>query len=97
MNDTKYDRHLHLIRIREDEAVVRSMPIRIKSERMDATGLLRDDETCGVRRPFPARRPDVKRLGENIVIHEASVDREQAHENDDVATAGNKSTRVSGS
>ena len=35
----------------------------------------------------PRRAEDVDRLGEDIVVDEAGVDREQAHQQDDVATA----------
>jgi hypothetical protein len=39
-------------------------------------------------REVPSRVPDVETLRKNIVVHEAGVDGEHAHEKNDVSTAG---------
>ncbi len=38
----------------------------------------------------PTRVPDMERLGEDIVVHEASVNGEDAHQKDDVSPTEKK-------
>lgn len=90
MNDTKHDRHLHLVRVDEDKVVVRTVPARVKTERIHVSVVLSEDLGADFTRlgESPSRMPQVETLGEDIIVHEASVDGEKTHEKDDVATAG---------
>ena len=88
MDDTKNDRHLHLVRVGEDERVFRSVPCRVQSKRICMAIRHTDNRFVTMSlRDVPAGMEQVKALGENIVVNEASVDRESPHEQDDVATA----------
>lgn len=90
MNDTEDDGHFHLVRVGEDESVVRAVPVWVEAERVGVSGRLGKDEAGRVGRPFPAGLPDVQRLGEDVVVHEPGEHGEGAHEDDDVATAVNR-------
>jgi hypothetical protein len=65
------------------------VPTRIEAEGIDATVSKAFDRfvTFASFREVPSGIPNVERLGEDIVIHEASVHREGAHKKNDVATA----------
>lgn len=90
MDDTEDDGHLHLVRVGEDERVVRAVPVGVKAERVGVSGRLGKDEAGRVGRPLPTRLPDAQRLGEDVVVHEPGEHGEGAHEDDDVATAAGR-------
>ena len=84
VDDTNYDRHLHLVRVGKDECVFRAMPAGIQSEGVRVA--VRD--TIGrTIREVPSRMEQVKRLGEDVVVDETGIHREHAHEKDNVTTA----------
>ena len=90
MNHTQNDGHFHLVRIREDKSVVRSMPARIEAKgvSMIAQGCRYGSvDVCG----SPSRVPDAETLRKDIVVHEARVHREQSHHEDDVTTTVSRS------
>lgn len=85
MSDTEYDRHLHLVGVGEDKSVLSTVPTRVKTERIDMAIVLAS--TGAVVVEVPTRVEQVKGLGEDVVIDEASVDSKGSHEQDDVTTA----------
>ena len=92
VDDTKHDGHLHLVRVREEELVVGTMPGRVKTEGIGVTIRDRGHRLSPVMlRPRPARMEDVQRLGEDVVVEESGIDGEKTHEQDDVPTAASES------
>ena len=88
MDDAEHDGHLHLVRVREHQRIVRLVPGGVQTERIDVTSGLGNDRAVGLREA-PPRVPDVQRLGEDVVVHEAGIHGEDAHEQDDVPPAVN--------
>ena len=88
MNDTNNNRHLHLVRVGEDERIVGAMPAGIEAKGIYVASVheIHDSRILN-RRHLPARMEEVQRFREDIVVDEAGVDGEQAHEEDDVTTA----------
>ena len=88
MNNTENDRHLHLVRVGEDERIVGAVPTRIETEGVYMSSVHKIHD-CRVldRWHLPARMEEVQRLREDIIVDEAGVDGEQAHEKDDVTPA----------
>ena len=84
MNDTKHDRHLHLVRIRKEQRIFSSVPAGI-----DTHGICMaiGHSPRGVGGEVPSRVEDVQRLGEDVVVQESGVHREQTHKQDDVPAA----------
>lgn len=80
MNDSQDDRHLHFVRVGENQSIVRTVPCRVETERIGRSCRDGTDGTIGSLRPFPPRLPDVQRLGENIVVDKTRVHGEHAHE-----------------
>lgn len=85
VDNTQDDGHLHLVRVGEDERVVRTMPARVQAEWVDMT--IGHTLSCLVSREVPAGMEQMKSLGEDIVVDETSVDGESTHEQNNVATA----------
>lgn len=87
MDNTHYDRHFHLQGIGEDENVVGTVPFRIESHEVGSSSRESFDRSRSeIGRPFPARRENAKREGENIVVEETGVNREETHKEDDVTS-----------
>jgi hypothetical protein len=85
MSDTKNNRHLHLVRVREDERVLRVVPARVEAKGIRvAIGVALDALALANLRELPTRVEEVECLGEEVVIDEAGVHGESAHEQDDV-------------
>ena len=89
MNDTEDDRHLHLVGVREEQLVVCAVPSRVKSERIGVPIGDSSEEglIAALLGPRPSRMEEVSALREDIVVEEAGVDGENAHEQNDVTTA----------
>jgi hypothetical protein len=90
VNNTYHNRHLHLVRVSEHEGVVGSMPRRVQSKGVCVA--IRD---CNYRgsiaiREGPPGVPDMECFRENVVIHEPSVNRKDAHQKNNVATTDNR-------
>jgi hypothetical protein len=81
MYDTNNDGHLHLERIGKDEVVLRSMPSRVDTERIDSSVSNRIDTSLSSR-PIEAGFGQGKTERENIVVNKAGKDGENAHEED---------------
>lgn len=97
MDNTKHDRHLHLVRVGEDERVFRSVPRRVQSKRIRVPIRHSDDRLVTMSlRNVPAGMEQVKALGEDIIVDEAGVDGESPHKQDDVATAERKVSSAQG-
>ena len=87
MNDAEDDRHLHLVRVGKDEEVFRAVPGGVETEGVTVVGKHTNDGRLMVaRRNVPSGVEQVQRLGEKVVVDEASIHGEDAHEQDDVAT-----------
>lgn len=86
MNNTEDDRHFHLERIRENEGIVRTVPVRVDTEGVDSAGADGRDRSFSIFWPIPAILPDVERLGKDIVVDETGKDRECTHEQDKVSS-----------
>jgi hypothetical protein len=63
------------------------MPGRIETERVDAAIRLCTHDAALCFRERPARIEQVERLGEDIVVDEARINRERTHEQYDVSPA----------
>lgn len=87
MNDTQNDRHLHLIRVGEYQGIIRSMPRGIDTNGIGMATRDRFYHALDTMRPCPSGAPDCECFGEDVVVHETSEDCEDAHEQDDIATA----------
>lgn len=87
MYHTKNDRQLHFVRVGENQGVFRSVPCGVEAKGIRVAGGDGRQRAVTLVRPFPARVPDVQRLGEDIVIDQSSEHGEHAHEKDDIATA----------
>lgn len=85
VDHTQDDRHFHFIRIGEHECVIGAMPARVQAERVSVFVQNPDCSSIGYWE-CPTRWPKVKRLGEDIVVHEARVHRESTHKKNDVTT-----------
>jgi hypothetical protein len=88
MDHPKSNRHLHLIRVRKYQAIIRTMPGWIQAERIHVSirGTMNDSPIAFWE--VPSRVPNVKGLGEYVVVHKASVDREHPHQKNDVPPTG---------
>lgn len=88
MNHPKDNRHLHLVRVRKHQGIIRTMPTWVQAKRINV--FVRDtvEDSPIAFREVPPRVPNVKGLGEYVIIHEASVDREQPHQKNDISAAG---------
>jgi hypothetical protein len=91
VDDAKDDRHLHLVRVGEHKPILSAMPAWVEANRINVAVIR---SLYLVRLPVPTRVPNVHRLAEDIVVHDASKHGEDAHENDDVATAVVNATLV---
>ena len=82
MSDSQDDTHFHLVTVDENEAVARAMPYRINTKKIGMT--VRDGiNDCARLIRFNPRPPTVEEmhaLGEDIIIHEAGEQAENAHE-----------------
>lgn len=88
VDDTHDDGHFHLVRVGKDQRIIRAMPVGVETEWVDFASGLRSDQSFIVG-PLPAGLPNVERFGENVIVHEPSVDGKETHENDNVSsTAG---------
>ena len=83
MSNTQYDGHLHLVRVQEHEAVVRTIPTMVYAKRIDMAIGFADQLAAPFAKvpPAPGQR---QCLREDVVVQESRVDRECAHEEDDV-------------
>lgn len=87
LDDTKDDGHLHLVRVGEDEEVVGSVPGDIDTDGVGVVVELALGDGRADLDPIETTLEDLHTLGEDVVVDEASVNREDAHEQDNVATA----------
>jgi hypothetical protein len=89
VDNAENDGHLHIVRVREDELVVRAVPARVQAEVVGVSIWSHGYSHSAVFESgkVPSRVPEVKRLGEDVVVDQTGVHREQAHEKDNVTTA----------
>ena len=87
MNHPKNDRHFHLVRVREHQGIIRTMPAWVQAKGINVSIRDATNNTPIGFREVPSRVPDVKRLGEYVIVHEAGVDGEQPHQKNDVSPA----------
>lgn len=87
MDDSHDDRHFHLQRVRENEDVVCSVPFGVQTHEV---GLSSRDGLDGTRteigRPPETGWEDSEGEGEDIVVEETGVDREETHQENDVSS-----------
>lgn len=81
MDDTKDNRHFHLVRVVKDQGIIRTVPHGVHTKGVNVSRWLCHDKPCRIGRPFPSGLPQVKRLGKDVVVHETGKDRKDAHEN----------------
>ena len=86
MNNTHDDRHFHLVRVCENEPVVRPVPVWIYTEWVHLASGFCDNESLFVGE-LPTGFPNVEGFGEDVIVHESGEDGEETHENDNVSTA----------
>lgn len=88
MNHPKNNRHLHLVRVREYQTVICTMPCWIQTEGINVSvrDAMKDSPIAFWE--VPSGVPYVKRLGEYVIVHEAGVNREQPHQKNDISPAG---------
>lgn len=86
MQDAEHDRHLHFERVGEDEGVLGAVPAGVEADPVPARGLYRLDGPAGrpLVGPAPLRRAEAERERKDVVVHDARVDGECAHQENDV-------------
>ena len=84
MNNTEDDRKLHLVRVCENKRIFSSVPAGIDTH---GISMAIGHSPRGVGGEVPSRVEDVQRLGEDVVVQESGVHREQTHKQDDVPAA----------
>jgi hypothetical protein len=88
VNDTQDDRHLHLVRVNEEELVLRHVPSWIQPKGIHSAVRNAGDSSGIVvcLGEIPPARENMKRLGEYIVIDEACENRKDTHKENDIAS-----------
>ena len=91
MYNAENDGHFHLERVGEHESVERPVPARVQAEWIPITVIYGCDEGSVIIRESPARMPEMERFGENVIVHEAGIHREHAHQQNNVSATVDRS------
>jgi hypothetical protein len=86
MDNTDNDRHLHLERVRKDQGIVGTVPVRVNTERIHLAIGNGRNRALSVVWPVETVGEDVQRLGEDIVVDESSEYRKGTHQQDQVSS-----------
>lgn len=92
VSPAKNDTHLHLVTVAEEEVVLSAMPSPVKTKGVAVVGVLQLADKCITLSPafrnipLPLTAKQCHGLGEDIIVDEAGVDREDSHDKSDVAS-----------